>query len=214
MSSDSLSKYNESLELIAQKTEAWQGAAHSAVNNKLDQSGTSSMVIGGASKPSPAGKQARKGRHENASSVVKGSMTGLNKNSSQGRKSPIISKQSSSTAAREEQKMVTDSKSTTTGNAIRNPSSGAGLSSKQGQGGEQLFTIVKNQSKDKRKIEIQHNLQRKRDNSLVLNNQANLNNSSVGLSDEHQQLNNDRGVLLQTNSTLEKELAESAAAQN
>ena len=52
VSSDSLSKYNESLELITQKTEAWQGAAHSAVNNKLDQSGTSSMVIG-ASKHSP-----------------------------------------------------------------------------------------------------------------------------------------------------------------
>ena len=40
---------------------------------------------------------------------------------------------------------------------------------KQSQGqGEQLFTIVKNQSKDKRKIEIQHNLQKKRENSLGL----------------------------------------------
>ena len=66
----------------------------------------------------------------------------------------------------------------------------------QGQG-EQLFTIVKNQSKDKRKIEIQQNLQRKRENSMSMRNnqqyETNVNNLTA-----------DDQVMLATNSTLEQ----------
>ena len=53
---------------------------------------------------------------------------------------------------------------------------------------------MKNQSKDRRKIEIQHNLQKKRDNSLVL--RESTNNDETG----------QNTVMLQTNSTLEQPL--------
>jgi len=57
---------------------------------------------------------------------------------------------------------------------------------------------VKNQSKDKRKIEIQQNLQKMRDNSLVIRESANLKNSGT--------ITDDTFVCLITDSTLEQNL--------
>ena len=73
------------------------------------------------------------------------------------------------------------------------PTTGGQLPSASGKQsqlqGDHLFTIIKNQSKDRRKIEIQHNLQKKRDNSIVLRDST-----------------ADGEVLLATNSTLDQDV--------
>jgi len=71
------------------------------------------------------------------------------------------------------------------------------ISGKQGQGGEQLFSIGRSLSKERRKIEIQNNLQRKREMGAPMRDSVNSNNSNADI------------PAFQSNSTIDREAEDS-----